>query len=187
MRDSSTEISTLTIFAIAFPSVDGWSTESHSIKNGSCLSSSVPRTPICSHTKSFPSGFVWWPSTAAQPKRFSILETSSTATTQVSQPPPYSAHCETALPNGVEPDDGWSSGHTTSRRCPFCNGSVKLRVQKRGWIPPSTNVLPRWAPRRWMVSPCWSGGVIYETSSAWIVQFNLIKWLSQHFPPKRAI
>ncbi len=31
-------------------------------------------------------------------------------------------------------------------------GSVKLRVPKRGWTPPSTKVLPRREPRRWTVS-----------------------------------
>jgi len=29
---------------------------------------------------------------------------------------------------------------------------VKLRVPKRGWIPPSTNVVPRREPRRCTVS-----------------------------------
>ena len=75
MRDSTPEISTLTIFAIAFLFVDGRSSDTRSIKNVSCLSSSVPRSLICFHAKSFPSLFAWvYASTAARPKRFQSLK-----------------------------------------------------------------------------------------------------------------
>jgi hypothetical protein len=41
---SSPAISTLTIFAITLPSVDGLSSDGHSVKNGSHLSSSAPES-----------------------------------------------------------------------------------------------------------------------------------------------
>lgn len=70
------------------------------MKNVSCRSSSVAKTPICFQRISVSSGLVRLPSTAGRPRRVSINATSLTATTHVSHLPHSAARHETALPNG---------------------------------------------------------------------------------------
>ena len=112
-ESDSWSLSEITIFSIletVCPSLDGWSSVSHWMKNGSSLESVISLTPICFHLRSVPSGRVRWPSTALRPNFSSIGAMSSVLNTQVSQPPPSCAFFETALPQGVCSVAGWSSG-----------------------------------------------------------------------------
>ena len=86
---------------------------------------------------------------AAEARSTSVM--SSTETTQPSQPPPSAVR--RARPGRTAPcrrPDGRAPRRFRGR-CRSASGRIMLRVPKRGWMPPSVNVLPQQAtdpPRR---------------------------------------